>query len=551
MLSRRALMASGLAPLMLPACGAFAQTSAPSSGMTLGVQTHFSHGWHLPWMDIARSLGATTLRDGLNWSTIEKKPGEYTFDRFYVDYLEAARRKRMDVLLTILPNHPAYDGGQTAHTPEAMSAYANYLAAILDRYPDVVTAIEVGNEINGQGGMSGPAARDRARSHVALLRAVHDRIKPTHSRVAILGASTNVIGIGFQEQIFAAGGLEVMDGVAVHPYRAYAEHVDVELAALTAAMKRHGRPVPIYATEFSDSFKTAEMAAPHLLKMAVLMAASGVARAYWYAIQEERAFPNMGLFTQRQARKPGADAFEFVEKTLIPLGDPVRVETDGLSFVYRYGDKAVVLWGAPRAISVSGRVQAHDARGRPCALPTRLGDDPVILVGPAEVVLGEPDWLADSFYQFGQAPWSYFAEDKAGVKHPLDWVNWEWTSYIGDRRFRPMSFTPKAVAPKGDAARPVGAVLRYTFPEVRRIRASIEIHHGGRSGDGVDVTVRHGDRILDAFPLSAATRTLTFDVDGLAGDALELMIGPHATAGGDTVGYRMTILDPMRPPSLV
>lgn len=545
MLSRRTLVGTGLVAA-LPWSNVAAARQA-SSGFVLGTQTHFSQGWRLPWMDLARRLGTSDLRDGLKWSTIETRPGVYDFDLYRTDFLVKARRDGVRILLAIDPRHPGYDDGDTVFSAEGQRAYAEYLAALLDRYGDVVSGIEVGNEINTQGGMTGPAASRRAEAHVGLLRTIHRRLKPAHPDIPILGGSTNVIGTGFLEQIFAVGGLEVMDGVSVHPYRVDAEHVDVELAALEAAMRRHGRVVPIYAPEFGSELDRPEDASPLMLKMVAMMGAAGVRQAWWYALSDQRWFRNMGLYTQRQAPKPAGETFAMIQRLLLPGGRPERIATDDLSYLYRFGSAAAVLWGSSRALSVRGNGRAVDARGRSIPIPTRLEETPVVILGDVDVELGEPEMLADSFYQFGRAPWSYFAVPSDGSLLPLDWVHWDWTSYIGDRNLRPLGFNPRSLAPAGDGERPIEAVLRYTQPVKGRVRYTASLQHPrDRDGDGVVATLNGGSETLDTVVIVKGDASIERTLDLEAGETVDLHISPNRTYGGDSIRYRV-VVSPLSP----
>ena len=538
-LSRRALIGSGLAATAVSPGPSLARETA--GDFILGVQTHFNQRWHLPWMDLARRLGASRLRDGLSWSAIETRPGVYNFDPYRTDFLDKARRDGVKFLLVFDPKHPAYDDGGTPFSATGQQAFANYLAALLDRYGDLVTAIEIGNEINGKAGMTGPAASDRARSHVALLTAIHRRIKPTHPDVAVLGGSTNVIGVGFLERIFEAGGLDVMDGVAVHPYRNNAEHVDTELEAVRAAMRRHGREVPIYAPEFGDEVDSPEEASPLMLKMVAMMGAAGVRDAYWYVLSDEVWFRNMGLYTQRQALKPAGETFAWIQKQLLVGGRPERLPTDDLSYVYRFGRAGVVVWGVRRPIRIVGSGRACDARGRSIPIPTHLDEAPVAIMGDVEIELGPCDTLADSFHQFGRAPWSYFGARSDDVLRPLDWVYWDWTSYIGDRRLQPLAFHPLSLAPAGSAGRPVPAILRYTSPVARRIVYRAVASHRTATGDGVELVIHQGDEVLETTTLMRSEHVFERTLALEAGATVDLRVGPNQTSGGDAIQYRVTV----------
>lgn len=531
-------LAFAAALLALPA-GASADGANP--GMILGAQTHFSQGWQLQWFDRAQDIGVANLRDGLAWDAVEKKPGVYDFTPALTRHLEEARKRKIDLLLTLQPNNRNYDGGKTAFSPQARQAYADYISALLDRYGDVVSAIEIGNEVNAANNITGDAAKDRAGAYTAILRDVYATVKPKHPKALILGGSTNVVGSGFLGSLFEKGALQVMDGVVVHPYRSTPENLDWELNNLTAIMKRAGAVKPIYATEFSDQFDRPEQAAPHLLKMVAQMGAAHVARSYWYALADQSFFKNMGLFDEAQRRKPGGDAFAFVQSALMPQGDPVRIEAgDRRTFIYRYGAKTYVMWGAARPLVLDGQVRARDARGQNIPRPTALSGDPIVLDGDFKYSLGQSPVLADSLYEFGAAPWSYFAKTADGKLNPLSVTDWEWTSYLGGRYYKPLRINGDNLAPAGDGAKPIQAVERFTAPRPMKVRVVGSWRPG--KGDGVDVHILHNGRELRSNLVTTALRVDDLKVDLAAGDTLDFAVGPNQAVGGDSTAVRIQLM---------
>ena len=323
----------------LPVPGA-AQTPPASpapSAFLLGVQTHFSQGWPIGLLANVRDVHALALRDSLPWAAGEPQPGRYDFSGPRADALAAACAGGRDLVVTLDPRNPFYDGGLTVYTDMGRQAFAAYVSALVDRFGSCIAAIEVGNEINGARALHYPPGTDPVATYTALLRTLKGDVKPRHPGVVLLGGSTNEIGTGFLDKLFEAGLLETADAIAVHPYRGHAEGGDVELNHLTEVMRRHGKVLPIWATEFSNAYPTPEAAAPELVKMVALMGAAGVARAYWYALMEEPWFRNMGLFDERGG-KPAADAFRLVEQQLLPAGRPVRVDAgDRRTFLFRFG----------------------------------------------------------------------------------------------------------------------------------------------------------------------------------------------------------------------
>ena len=66
--------------------------------------------------------------------------------------------------------------------------------------------------------------------------------------------------------------------------------------SLDAAMRRTGGHKPIWATEFGNQVDDARISASLLIRMLCMLSAAGVERAYWYALVDEPAYRNMGLY---------------------------------------------------------------------------------------------------------------------------------------------------------------------------------------------------------------------------------------------------------------
>lgn len=517
-------------------------TATDQPAMPLGTQTHFFQNWPASALTQATAVDAHSLRDTVPWALVERRTGHYDFDAPGIAPLDAACHSRSDLVLTLVPRHPAYDAGFVVNSSTGIAAFARYAAALSARFGPCLTAIELGNEVNSPSNLPLPPGVDRAASYVALVRATARAVHAGHPGVQILGGSTNTVGTGFLDGLFAAGLLDAADAIAIHPYRTNAEGLDLEIGHLQDVMRRHGRTLPIWATEFSDNFATPDLAAPHLVKMVATLSAAGVARAYWYALLDEPYFRNMGLFERSRAIKPAGRAFAFVQRELIPHGPAVRVTTaDPTARLYRLGGNRWVAWGASGTIRFPGG-RLWDAQGR--MLPgdsATLADDPVIVTGAASFSAAPGAVVADSLTGYGHVPWSYWAQTGDGALHPLDWLDTPWTSSMGDRDFKPLRIDADSAATAGDASRPTRVVLRYTAHAKVEARLAACLTKGDR-GDGVDISALHnGDRVAGAI----LTRKLALTTPVLhlaAGDTVDLIGGPNRIAGGDSYRLRAWIV---------
>lgn len=510
--------------------------------MQLGVQTHFSQGWSLSLLDTAKALGVTEIRDAQPWSGVEKTPGAYDFPGAYTNYMAKADMLGIGSMLTFASTNTLFDSGLTPYTPEGRQAYADYIVAVLDRYGDIVQEVEIWNEFNADNFVSGPVTTDKPYYYTDLLKTVYATVKAAHPEVTILGGAAHSVATGYLEDLFEHGALEYMDGVALHPYRNAPEHVDDELQRLTAVMERFGGAKPVYATEFGAEFADPAAAPDYLVKMVTMLSSAHVAESYWYALQDQAWFRNMGLYETSGAPKPAAAAFEFAQKMLLPLGDAVQVETgDDLTLAYRFGENTYVMWGAPRGIDVIGEVTARDSSGRLIETPTQLSMSPVVLQGDFEYRLGESQVIADSLLGYGEGEWDYFARTSDGMMHPLGQVDWEWTSYTGSVWYKPLRINADSLSPAGTGANPIQAVSRYTAetPQKAEIVGSWS---KAASGDGVDLHV-----LLNGKEIFNTLVTDAYDLRGLyvdlqVGDVLDFAVGPNQNVNGDITNYQLQIL---------
>jgi len=529
----------GAAAMTVACCGARA---SGDDHMTLAVQTHFSQGWPLSWLAKAQALGAPAIRDGLPWASVERSPGVYQFPPALDAYMHAAQAHGMRVVITVVPANPLYDAGKTVQAPQSVRAFELFLSAVADRYGQTLQGIEVGNEINTGGGLTGPAATDRAAAYAKLLAGVYPDFKSKHPNVLILGGSTNVIGVGLLEAVFKAGGLADMDAVVVHPYRAHAEGVDLELARLQAAMSRYGQPKPIYATEFGEEFDDPARSAPLLLKMVAMLGASHVAWSSWYVLHDEPFFRNMGLLDPDGGVKPASRAFTLAQQALIPLGDPVRVNTgDPDAYVYRYRADTYVMWGAPQALSFSGKPRARNAEGVEIAPPKALSDDPVVVDGASDVKFGDDPVVADSLYGYGAAPWSYFARTADGAYHPLSPVDWEWTSYFGGRFYKPLRINADSLAAGGSQANPIEAVERFTADRAETVNAVGDFSVSAK-GPGIEVHIYHNGAQIFSQVVTSEFHLPAMKVTLGQGDTLDFGVAPRTTSSGTSTNLHIRLL---------
>jgi len=514
---------------------------ASATPVLTGVTTHFSQGLPDRLMDSARQLGSGAIRDSVAWPRVEQQPGRYEFTQANSGHVARACTAGMAVMLGLEPRNPLYDGGQTLWTPAAQEAFARFVRALADRWPRCLIAVEIGNEINGKGGMTGPAATRRIAAHVGLLKAVYQAVKPFHPQVALLGGSVNTVATGFLARLFAAGALDWVDGIAVHPYRHEPEGLDRELARLVAAMRRAGAERPIWATEFSRDFPDPAEAPGWYLKSAALMESAGVTRHFWYALADQPGFPTMGLVRFDGSAKPVSRAFAFAARELAPLGPARRVDHgDPTLFHFRYGRDTQVIWGAPRDLFAPPGARALTAEGRAIPLPARVGATPVVIRGASALGFGPAEVLADSSLGHGEAPLAWFARRSSGALLPLAPVDWDWTTYLGNPAVPQFPANPGVIG----TAPGLGTLVRYTAPAgpAAEITAALCLRARAPGPDARAALVQ-GTRVLWVGALGpAAAQRAAIRTRLAPGEPIELQLMPGPGAPAARYAYRFQIL---------
>jgi hypothetical protein len=518
-------------------------TTVPlSNGFEFGVQTHFSQGWDPALLDLTTQIGTHNIRDTVSWASAERTRGKFDFSGAAVATLKRFCAGGGRLTLTIVPKNPLYDAGLSVYSASGQTAYADYLAALTGQFGSCLSAVEIGNEVNGDGTLDYPAGYDRATTYVSTLRTLYTRIKAVAPAVTVLGGSTNAIGTGFLDTLFAAGMLNFIDGVAVHPYRNTPEGIDLEIAHLTDVMARYGAPKPIWATEYSFGIADQRDQAAALVKSVVQLYSAGVTHANWYALIEQKAFPNMGLFVGQNA-KYSAGAFRMAETRLLPYGKPVRIDTRGRPInLFWIGTDRWVAWGDDTVINFGSGSTVRDVLGNPVGNGGRVivGDEPVIVENAASYGFEDGTVVADSLYQFGTGSWSYYRRAKTGVETALGWFDNDFTSYFGDRWSRPLRINNNSAAVAGDATNPTRAVVRYTASQTMRLDVGVCLSKTV-GGDGVDYLVERNGAKLAAGVLTNTTTLSGLKVDLARNDRLDVSFGPNKVAGTDALRYRIVL----------
>ena len=546
--------------------------------MALGAATAFAQqGWDFSILDTARSMGATTLRDGVSWSDIETTAGTYQFSSAKVNYLDTLITKGFLVTLLVSDSNPLYDGGNTVYTDAGRAAYAKYVVATLDRFPGV-KSVEISNEYNAFNFVTGPVLTGgyglRQQYYYDMLRTVYAAVKASHPNVKVLGGAAIDIPVGYFKPLFALGALNYMDGITIHPYDTDPEQLEKQLGILRTAMGT--TPRPIYVTEFAKEVDSIPDTASYLVKATTVMATSGVAEADWYALRQQGSasniwYKNVALASfSGQLLAPG-QAFQMMSQQVLAKGAGTRVAVDDFTYAYEFGQNAMVIWGEPRSLTVTTSAKFYNAQGAQIAQPTAISEDsPIIIVSDTpliyggNVTLGATQLVADSYDQFDftydvsgpatyEGPWAYYAYGTRRQTFDVMYTQGggeisssDWIPYIGSNSLRPFTMSANKLNPVdfGSASSPdiYKPVLRYTSPFSGSFNINGTWDVGSGSADGVDLTVQVNTHTVLSTTFTGHYDMAVKNVTINKSDVVNVILGTNKNVtGGDSTAYRVKI----------
>lgn len=189
----------------------------------VGVCTHFDQGWNLKIMDDVADLGCGWIRDGVNWSEVEKVKGKYVLPEKTLNWMTSAKDKNIKVLLILAGGNRLYADN---YDKKAFGEFAKF---IVSNYSLYINAIEILNEPsnsgfsqfyeNGKGTFNGLNSN---RNFQSWVEKYVDLLNYTAQIIKNIKPSLPVVGLGSAPPVNLAqikyGLSEDVDGITDHPY---------------------------------------------------------------------------------------------------------------------------------------------------------------------------------------------------------------------------------------------------------------------------------------------------------------------------------------------
>lgn len=542
-----------------------------------GAQTHFGQGWNLNPVPRLVESGMLDVRDELYWQIVEPTAGNFRFPANYDAYMDALRVNGIAPLIEFTFENPHYDGGQTPYTDAGFNAYARYATEVIRRYGAQIQAVEIWNEYNGTFA-KGPATADRAGTYFKMLRAAHAALKAERPDLTVLGGATAGVPLPYFEKLFAAGALNHLDAVSIHPYRTASgpEGLELQVAALQTLMAKYGGVKPVWVTEIGWPLHAA--AAPgdlavdettqaaFLVRACVLLASAGVHHVYWYQFRDDNADPDMGLVKNDAGHTPrkAFSALKTLNAQLRHATFVARERTDDQVYSLRFtapgGRERRVLWAlTPFTVSVPAGTVVTDMFGAsitPASGSLTVAGSPVFITGPLPNLPGSSTVrnavaVTESSSAFslqqGAYGWhyGYFVGPGAAFTALRDTRITDWKEEWTDR-YAAISITNVDQHPSATGDRqPVSVVRRWISTVDGNIHVAARFKVG-LQGDGVRVRVLVDGQTLHTATLSRSTSIaadFVFERAVRAGTVLDFAVDPGAAAdlGNDATQVAVTI----------
>jgi hypothetical protein len=214
------------------------------------------------------SIGVGSVRQPFLWRDIETSPGSLDFSRYdaFVGHVSLLRIKILGVIFG--PPSFRMQAGPSQYTcpPRSNDEFAQYAGALATRYgskgtywdehPDIprnpVTTWQVWNEPNIRPYWCG---RPNAREYVAMLRAANAALKAAdpETETVTAGIPKSKLGIPiltYLRRMYAAGGKETFDTLAINPYSRTVSELKALLRSVRKVMNsRSDARAKIWLTE--------------------------------------------------------------------------------------------------------------------------------------------------------------------------------------------------------------------------------------------------------------------------------------------------------------
>jgi beta-xylosidase len=281
----------------------------------VGINIHFTRG-HERDLDMITDAGFKFIRMDFGWAATERQRGQYDWSEY--DELTGNLEKRSLRAIYILDySNPLYEETVTARNPvsgqehrdtaspqhpDSVAAFARWAAAAVGHFRGRHVLWEIWNEPNITFWKPKPDAQQYSTLALATCKA----IRAAAPEAAIIAPATSEVPLPFIETLFAAGALEYLDAVSVHPYRSYGKPPETaaeDYQKLRALIERHAptprkKKMPIISGEWGYASHSRgvslEKQADFIVRQQLANLLQGLPISIWYDWKNDGPDPNEG-----------------------------------------------------------------------------------------------------------------------------------------------------------------------------------------------------------------------------------------------------------------
>jgi hypothetical protein len=244
-------------------------------------------------------LGVQSVRMDVPWKLVEVSRGRYTMPDPIESRVSDLTSRGIEPLLILAYGNPLY-GNDKPTSPAAIDAFSRYAAYVVAHFRGRVRLFDLWNEWDAATGRTTAGTPD---TYIALAKKAYPAIKAANPDAVVLsgGISGSGLAAGWLERFLQLGGLQLVDGISVHPYNFFSKTNTPESAAqqldrineLTRAAAP-GRAVRIYVTEmgyptFAGKGGVTDAAAADDLTRFLQLASirDYIAGVWWYCLRDQ------------------------------------------------------------------------------------------------------------------------------------------------------------------------------------------------------------------------------------------------------------------------
>ena len=248
-------------------------------------------------LPIAQRLGVKYVRDCLLWQEVEpNQAGVYEFQPYHDKFVQLLRDNELYLYATFARANMLYDNGNSPTSPEGRTAFANYCAAVVDRYKDRLRFAEIWNEPELASMTPGIDTKEgRLQFYIDLLKTVYPvldklRLEQGLDFKVVGGALTDLEGEDLLRPLCQQGGLDFMDRLSFHNYFAM---IPSFLKQVETYKTKYVPQMPMDMTEYGyttytgNPTMTEQNQADKLAVKMVCALAAGVERVSFYNLQDK------------------------------------------------------------------------------------------------------------------------------------------------------------------------------------------------------------------------------------------------------------------------